>query len=532
MEAYSMKKLFLTAAVILSAALLVTGCGKKAASKGTEMIIENGAEPQSIDPTQIQGNVEQRINAALFEGLVTTDPKTCEAVPGVAESWERSADDTVLTFHLRKTTWSDGTPVTAQTFVDSWLYFMAPSTAAVYAYMPAMVIKGAADYNAGKADASTVGLRAVDDYTLEVTLVGPVPYAVDMMTHYSFDVLPMHTIKKFGKDWIKPENFVGNGPFILESWVPQEKVTVVPNEKYWNKQNVFLSRITFLPIDDMTTAYNKYKNGEIDWNTTNTFPLDMLDEVKLRDDYQVYPNLASYYLAFNLNNKTLKDVRVRKALIESLDTKELVEKVTKGGQIATGAFVPEMAGYTPADGMKFDVAEAKKLLADAGYPDGKGFPKLTYIYNTSDSHKKIAEWAQQQWKTNLGIDMDLQNMEWATFLAKRQANDFEIAREGWIGDYQDPSNFLELLKSDSGNNDGRYNNPDYDALLEKASKMPAGAERMQVLRDAETMAVDRDASIIPMYIYVTQNLIDLNKWEGWYSNTLDLHPYTGLKAKK
>ena len=282
----------------------------------------------------------------------------------------------------------------------------------------------------------------------------------------------------------------------------------------------------------MTTAYNKYKNGEVDWNATDTFPFDMLNEVKLRDDYQVYPNLASYYLEFNLNNKTLKDVRVRKALTESLDTKELVEKVTQGGQLATGAFVPQMAGYTPADGVKFDVVDAKKLLAEAGYPDGKGFPKLTYIYNTSEQHKKIAEWTQQQWKKNLGIDMDLQNMEWATFLAKRQANDFEIARDGWIGDYQDPSNFLELLKSDSGNNDGRYNNPDYDALLEKASKMPAGTERMQVLRDAETMMLDRDAAVIPMYIYVTQNLIDLDKWEGWYPNTLDLHPYTGLKLKK
>jgi oligopeptide transport system substrate-binding protein len=526
-----MKKIIAPAAIFL-AALLVTGCGKKAAAKGSEMIIENGAEPQSIDPTQIQGNVEQRINAALFEGLVTPDPKTCRAVPGVAKSWERSADGTILTFHLRDTTWSDGTPVTAQTFVDSWLYLMAPSTASPYAYMPAMVIQGAADYNAGKADAGTVGLRAVDDHTFEVKLVGPVPYAVDMMTHYSFDPLPMHAIKKYGKEWIKPENFVGNGPFVLESWVPQEKLTVIQNEKYWDKGNIFLSRLTFLPIDDMTTAYNKFKNGEIDWNTTETFPLGMLDEVKLRDDYQVYPNLAVYYLALNNDNKTLKDVRVRKALCESLDTKELVSKVTNGGQLATGAFVPEMAGYTPADGVKFDIADAKKLLADAGYPDGKGFPKLTYIYNTSEQHKKIAEWLQQQWKENLGIDIVLQNMEWATFISKRQAHDFDIARDGWIGDYQDPSNFLELLKADSGNNDGHYVNADYDALLEKASQMPAGAERMKVLRDAETMMLDRDYAVIPMYIYVTQNLIDLNKWEGWYSNTLDLHTYTGIKLKK
>ena len=364
-----------------------------------------------------------------------------------------------------------------------------------------------------------------------MTLVGPVPYAVDMMTHYSFDPLPMHAIKKFGKDWIKPANFVGNGPFTLKEWTPQEKLVVVKNDKYWNKDNVFLKTITFLPIENTMTAYNKYKSGEIDWNTTNCFPPDMLDEVKLRDDYQVYANLATYYLEVNKNDPVLKDVRVRRALIESLDRQELVDKVTKGGQIAARAFVPEMAGYNPVDGPAYDVADAKKLLAEAGYPDGKGFPKMSYIYNTNESHKKIAEWVQQQWKKNLGIDIELENMEWATFLAKRQANDFQIARNGWVGDYQDPSNFLELLITTGGNNDGRYSNAEYDALVSKAATMQPGRERMEVLEKAEDIALNQDAAIIPMYIYVTQNLIDLSKWEGWYCNTQDVHPYVGLKRK-
>jgi oligopeptide transport system substrate-binding protein len=258
----------------------------------------------------------------------------------------------------------------------------------------------------------------------------------------------------------------------------------------------------------------------------------MLDEIKLRDDYHAAPYLGSYYYIINVNDKILKDVRVRKALAMAIDRKELVEKVTKGGELATGAFVPEMAGYTPASGIHFDVAQARQLLAAAGYPDGKGFPKMTVIYNTSDVHKKIAEWAQQQWKTNLGIDVDLQNIEWATFLDKRHGNDFQIARAGWIGDYQDPSNFLEILKSDSGNNDGRYNNADYDALLVKAATMTDGPDRMNVLHDAEEMMLDRDVAVIPFYIYVAQNIIDLNKWDGWYENTLDLHPYVGMKLKK
>ncbi|MCI1209789.1 MAG: peptide ABC transporter substrate-binding protein [Treponema sp.] len=527
-----MKKVsMLLAATAVLLALALTGCGgKKAAAKGAELVLNNGAEPQSLDPSQIQGVPENRIYTALFEGLVDYDPKTCNAVPGVAKSWERSKDNTVITYHLRDAQWSDGTPITAQTFVDSWLYYLAPSTAAVYAYMPAMIIKGAADYNAGKADASTVGIRAVDDHTFEVTLVGPVPYAVDMMAHYSFGPLPLQAIKKYGKDWTKPGNFVGNGPFILESWTPQEKITVVPNDKYWNKGNVFLSRITFLPIENDTTAYNKYKNGELDW-TTNV-PTEMLDEAKLRSDFHVAPQLASYYYEFNVNDPVLKDVRIRKALAISIDRQTLVDKVTKGGQIAADAFVPPMPGFTPAKGNAYNVEEAKKLLADAGYPDGKNFPVMTVIYNTNEGHKKIAEYVQQEWKKNLGIDVQLQNMEWATFLDKRQANDFQIARAGWVGDYQDPSNFLELCKSDSGNNDGRYNNPDFDALLVKASRMNAGSDRMQVLHDAEEIMMTQDQAYIPFYYYVSLNMIDLDKWDGWYTNTLDIHPYTGMKLKK
>lgn len=513
------------------ASIVLASCAKK--TSGTvEFIVNNGAEVQSINPTQIQGTPEHRVFQALFEGLVAYDPKTSVAVPGVAKSWERNADGTVVTFHLREDAkWSDGTPITAQTFVDSWLYYMSPEVAAVYAYMPAAVIKGATDYNAGKADASTVGLRAVDEHTFEVTLAGPVPYAVDMMAHYSFSPLPMHAIKKYGDDWIKPGKFVGNGPFVLEDWIPQEKLTVTKNENYWQKDKVYIDRVIFYPTDNATTAYNRYTNGEADWNISGLFPPDMLDEIKLRDDFQLAPNLGSYYAYFNMNNPVLKDVRVRKAMILACDMQELVDKVTRAGQLATGAYVPEMAGYTPTKGFHFNLDEAKKLLADAGYPDGKGFPKMTYIYNTNELHKKIAEWLQQQWKKNLGIDIELQNMEWNSFLAKRQANDFELARAAWVGDYKDPSNFLELLLSDSGNNDGRYNNAEFDALVKKAATMPAGKERMKVLEKAENIAIDQDAAVIPMYIYVTTNLIDTNKWDGWYTNTLDIHPYIGLKLK-
>ena len=512
---------------ILLISLMIFSCGTK--DDAVEFIINNGTEPQSLDPSKIEGVPEHRIYMALFEGLVSYDPKTSEAIPGVAESWTRSNNDTVLTFKLRDAYWSDGEKITAQTFVDSWLYYLAPETAAVYAYMPGMIIEGAAAYNAGEAGPEAVGIRAIDDKTLEVRLVGPLAYAVDVMAHYSFAPLPLHAMEKYGEDWIKPGNLVGNGPFTLETWTPQQSITVVPNEKYWNKDEVYLDRITFLTIENETTAYQKYKAGEMDWDTSA--PLEMLDEIKLSNDFQTGPQLSSYYYYLNTEDPILSDVRVRKALAMALDREELVSKVTKGGEIASGGYVPSMSGYDAITGNTFDLAQAQALLAEAGFPNGEGFPKMSLIYNTNEAHKKIAEYVQQAWKKNLGIDVELANLEWNTFLDERQGGNFQIGRAGWTGDYQDPSNFLELFLTGGGNNDGRYSNPEFDALLEKAASMPAGEERMNVLKQAEEILITQDQAIIPFYFYVTKNMIDLEKWDGWYSNTLDIHPYVGLKSK-
>ena len=522
-----MKKILTTLLVLSLAFTMFFSCGQK--ESVNEFIINNGTEPQSLDPSKIEGVPEHRIYMALFEGLVSYDPKTSDAVPGVAESWTRSENDTVVTFKLRDAVWSDGVKITAQTFVDSWLYYLAPETAAVYAYMPGMIIEGAAAYNAGEAGPEAVGIRAIDDKTLEVRLVGPLAYAVDVMAHYSFAPLPLHAMEKYGEDWIKPGNLVGNGPFTLETWTPQQSITVVPNEKYWNKDEVYLDRITFLTIENETTAYQKYKAGEMDWDTS--VPLEMLDEIKLRDDFQSAPQLSSYYYYLNTQDPILSDVRVRKALTMAIDREELVNKVTKGGQIASGGFVPSMTGYDAINGNEFDLDTAKALLAEAGYPNGEGFPKMSLIYNTNEGHKKIAEYVQQAWKKNLGIDVELANLEWNTFLDERQSGNFQIGRAGWVGDYQDPSNFLELFLTDGGNNDGKYSNPEFDALMAKAATMPAGEERMAVLKQAEEILITQDQAIIPFYFYVTQNMIDLNTWEGWYANTLDIHPYVGLKRK-
>ncbi len=517
-----MKRVLPALFMIILAASLFVACGASGAAKGAELIINNGAEPASLDPSKISGVLEARLVAALFEGLVEYDPQTSLAIPGVAESWTTSADGKTITFKLRKCQWSDGTPITAQTVVDSWLRTLDPATGSEYAFMQTMVVKGAADFNAGKGAKEAVGIKAVDAKTFQVELMGPTAYAVDMMAHHAFAILPTHAITKFGEDWIKPGNFVGNGPFTLSEWKPQESIVLLPNTKYWDAKTVKLSKVTFLPIEDNLTAYNKFKNGELDWATA--VPLDLIDEIKLRPDYQVGPQVATYFYLFNMTRKPFDNVLVRKAFNMSIDKQELVNKITKGGQIATAAMVPPMAGYTPSTGNGYNLEEAKKLLAEAGYPDGKGFPKVTLLYNTSEGHKKIAEWAQESWKKNLGVEVVLKNEEWKTYLDTKQvSHDFQFARAGWVGDYLDPNTFLDMFVTGGGLNDGLYNNTEYDTLITKAAGMPAGPERMAALQKAEELLVTVDQHVAPFYHYVNQDLIDTNIWGGWYSNPLGNH---------
>ncbi|MDR2481100.1 MAG: peptide ABC transporter substrate-binding protein [Spirochaetaceae bacterium] len=517
------------AAITLCAAAFFAGCAG-GAKEGQEFVLVNGTEIQSIDPTQVQGVPEHRVSLALFEELVRNDPQTSAAVPGVAESWTLNEDGSVITFKIRKdAVWSDGTPITAQTFVDSWLYHLNPETADEYAYMPGMVIKGADAYNTGTGSPEDVAIRALDPLTFEVTLVGSVPYALDMMAHYAFAPLPMHVLEKYGRDWIKKENFVCNGPFVLKEWIPNDRLVVVANDKYWNKSNVFLNQITFLPIEDTNTAYQAYKAGEVDW--VYNVPLALLDELKLDKNFHTASQAGTYYYSVKTTHPILQDARIRKALSMALNRQELIDSVTKGGQIPAFALAPPMGGYEPATGTGYDVAEAQRLLAEAGYPEGKGLPVFTVIYNTLDSHRVIAEYIQAQWKENLGVNITLQNLEWATFLDERRSSRMEIARNGWISDYSDVQNFLDLLVSGTGNNDGKYSNPEYDRLIRQAAAMPGGAERNAVMRQAEEIAITQDQAVIPIYYYVSQHLIDLDKWSGWYENALDIHPWIGIKRK-
>lgn len=518
--------------IVAAAFVFAGGQGEQAAAgaaDGAEFILANGAEPESLDPHKVSGVPEHRILMGIFEGLVVPDPETAEAAPGVAESWDITNNGTVYTFHLRDdAVWSDGTPVTAQQFVDSWIRMLDPNEANPYAWFPSMFIKGAAAFNGGEADADAVAVEAVDDKTFRFETVGPLPYTLGALAHYSFAVVPLHAIEEYGDQWTLPENFVGNGPFTLESWRPQESITLVPNDTYWNKDKVELGRVTFLPVEEDTTMYNMYLNGEVDWATN--VPNGQIDEAKLRDDYHANPQLATYYYVFQTQKPPINDPRVRKALSMAFDRQELIDTVTRAGQTAAFSIVPPMTGYPGIEGLGEDVEEAQQLLAEAGYPNGEGFPELTLLYNTSEGHKAIGEFIQQQWLENLNIDITLENQEWGTYLNTRRQGAFEVARAGWVGDYQDPNTFLDMFVTGGAMNGGKYSNPEYDELIEQAAQMPAGDDRMQVMADAERLLIEEDQAIMPIYYYVNIDMIDLDRWSGWYANVMGWHPVGDIAA--
>lgn len=490
----------------------------------------NGAEPVSLDPHAVEGVPEHHISMALFEGLTINDPKTNKALPAVAESWKFSKDYKTITFTIRKgLVWSDGVPITAETIVKSWLRKMDPKNAYQYADLPGSYIAGAQEYYTGKAGPESVKIKAVDARTFEVQLVGPTPHFPDMVSHYAFAIVPMHAVEKYGKDWVKAENWVGNGPFLLKEWKAQERVTVVPNPKYWDAKNVALKELVFLANEDATVSWNLYTSGAADW--IDTIPAEKRDEANLRKDFHVAPRYGTYYYIINVTRKPLDDARVRKALAMSIDKKVLTAQVSRTG-VPADAFVPPSTGYTPVKGHGYNIAEAKKLLAEAGYPEGKGFPTFAILYNTSAAHKRIAEYIQAQWKTNLGIDVTLVNQEWGTYLDTRsQSHNFDLARAGWIGDYLDPSTFSDMWTTGQTQNDGLYSNKKYDELIEKARTM-SGAERLKTLMAAEDILINQDAAILPLYFYTTQNMIDLTKWDGWYPNPMDIHNWKFIRPKK
>lgn len=525
----------------LAAAL--SGCGKRQtrAAKATlegVLLVGNGAEPQELDPHLVSGVPEHRILTALFEGLVDLDPATLEPIPGVAERWDVSSDGTVYTFHLRENAkWSNGEPLTAHDFLYAWQRILTPALASEYASMLHCVVNARA-FNTGEIrDFAQVGVRALDDHTIEVRLEHPTPYFLSLHIHYTWFPVPRKVIDERGgmtardTKWTQPEHMVSNGAFKLAQWEPDKVIRVEKNPHYWNAEQVRLAAIAFYPIEDAMTEDRTFRTGGL--HVTENIPLPKI-ELYQEQNYpylNIDPYLGTYYYRLNTTKPPFDDHRVRRAFAMSLDRDTLVSQVIKAGRRPAYHYVPpDTAGYTSNARVPYDIEEARRLLASAGYPGGKGFPKVELLYNTSDDHRRIAEAVQQMWKQALGVEVQLLNQDWKVYLNSMNTLNYNIARSGWIGDFNDPYNFLECFLSGNGNNRTGYASDQYDRLVRKGASILYKTGRLATYQQAEELLLE-DAPIIPVYFYTRPYLKspDVRNWQpnqlGYISwKTLYLEP--------
>ncbi len=517
--------------VLIAVLLAADRPGAAAAAGGAVFRINNGAEPETLDPALATGVPEHRIMMNLFEGLYSNDPRTLAPIPGVALRHTVSKDGRVYTFTLNPAArWTNGRQVTAHDFVYAWERVLNPKTGAKYAQQLYYVKNGEA-YNKGAiTDFGQVGVRAVNPATLEVTLEQPTAYFLYLTTFYTLYPVPREAIEAHGKDWTKPGRIVSNGPFRLAEWVPQQTLVLEKNPAYWDARNVALDRVVFNPTDDNNTSIKQFAAGETDWVPTN-IPASQVEIWRGRPEWYAEPYLGTYYYRVNVTRPPFDDPRVRKAFVRAIDREAIVRHVTRAGEIAWSGFVPKnMPGYPGVKGLDFDPAEAKRLLAEAGYPGGKGLPPVELIYNTNEMHRAIGQAIQQMWKQHLGVQVQITNLEWKVYLARMKELDYQIARAGWIGDYVDPNTFLDMWITGGGNNQTGWSSARYDALIRKAAATVDPEARMKLLVEAETILVRDELPILPIYTYVGKGLVR-RTFDGWYPNILDQHPMKFLRPK-
>ena len=517
--------------------VLVSGCSENVTpvDSGLEKQIYhhgNGSEPQGIDPHIVTGVPEHHILISLCEGLTipNPDPKDSNGyIPGTAESWSISEDGKEYIFKLNKNAkWSNGEPVTADDFVWSWKRILTASLGSQYPDM-LYYLEGAYEYHNGLTNNfDEVGVKALDTHTLKVNLKNPTPFFIGLLSHYSTWPVHKETVLKYGDiddrngEWTRPGNFVCNGPFQLKTWELNNKIVVEKNPYYYDASIVRLNEIHYYPVSNVMTEDRMFRAGQL--HLTSSFPTQkcpMYIEEK-NPTFKIDPYMGTYFYRINTENKALSDVRVRKALAYSIDRKLLVDKVTQCGQIPAYSFTPPGSnGYQPSTEIPYDPILAKELLAAAGYSPENPFPKLEILFNTNEGHRKVALAIQQMWQNELGIEVELVNQDWKVYLSREMVGDFQISRAGWIGDYEDPNTFLDLMRPNRGNNKTGWEDMDFDALIEKANTINDQNERYELLNKAEKILIE-NMPIIPLYTYVRVYQLSSDV-KGFYPHILDHH---------
>ncbi|MBC7666091.1 MAG: peptide ABC transporter substrate-binding protein [Caulobacter sp.] len=484
-----------------------------------EMVRNNGAEPESLDPAHTETVNATEIGRDLFEGLTSTDHQG-NVVAGAAESWKQ-VDATTWVFKLRRNAaWSNGQPVTADDFIYAWRRYMDPKTASLSASVYAAYFQNGMDVVKGGKPLADLGAKALDPLTLEVKTPGPVPFLPGVMAAAQMAPVPRVTIEKFGKDWTRPANIVGNGAYVLKDWQVNSKVVVEKSATYWDAANVQLTRVTFLCVEDASADLKLYQSGEEDF--MESLPPGAYASLKAQYPAEMRNDLLLGLRVYSLNNKDplLKDIRVRKALSMVIDREVLAGKITNDGQVPLyGLAVQGLAGAQPtrydwADWpMDRRVAEARRLLAEAGVKPGT---RLKFTYNNSDYHRKMAIFAASEWKSKLGLETDIDSLEFKVLIRKRHDGDFQIARNGWVFNVNDATTLLNLAECDSDFNDDHSCNRAADALIGQAKQLVDPAKRSALLSQAARMMAD-DYPMIPLLQYTAPRLV--KPWVGGYGSS-------------
>nr|MDY5755728.1 peptide ABC transporter substrate-binding protein [Eubacteriales bacterium] len=541
-----MKKL-IAIALVLIMAFSVFGC--TTSTEDFEIAVNFASEPNTIDPalnSAVDGAV--MINH-IFEGLykwVDDGSGNATLALGQAKEVTPNADKTVYTVKLRDDIkWSDGKDVVAADFVYAWQRLVDPNTAADYCYM-ADIILNANEIMAGEMDKSELGVKAIDEKTLEITLHTACPYFEEIMAFPALMPIRSDIIEQYGDQWtFSPETYIGNGQYKMAEWSHNEFIKLVPSETYYDVDKLGPKVIKFALMDDTNAIYAAYRSGSL--NFIQEVPVDEIPGLLSSGELKVHPYLGTYYCCFNTSKAPFDDVRVREAFSLVIDRNYIVENVTKTGQKPATAFVP--SGISDAPGAKDDFRavggdymdvsaekyqenceRARQLLAEAGYPNGEGFPIVEYLYNTSDNHRLIGEALQNMWQTELGVTVNLVNQEWNTFLHTRKNGDYSIARNGWIADYNDPMSFLDMWLTGGGNNDAQYSNPDYDALIMQAKSTSDLAERMSLMHQAEDILMGQDVVHAAIYFYTDKYMAQGIK--GMYFTPLGYYFFGYCKPSK
>jgi oligopeptide transport system substrate-binding protein len=528
----------LPATIVVAAGLLfaLSACGRRqpateSAIATQTLLLTNPAEPQSLDPHLINAATEVDLAVAFFEGLCVLDERTSQPRPAVAEKWETDAAGLVYTFHLRPDArWSNGDPLTAPDFVASWRRALSPSLASGNAYL-LYALKNAEALNTGRlTDFAQLGAEAVDDHTLRLTLERPIAYLPALTALPVWFPINPRVLARFGTinerhpAWTRPENLVGNGPFTLAEWTPNARVVAAKNPAYWDAANVRLNRIIFLTTENADVDERNFRAGQV--HVTSNLPAAKIDSYRtgnpaaLRTD----PFLQAIFLRFNVTRPPFTDARVRRAFSLAIDREAITRSVLRGGQVPAHSFTPpDLAGYTARVRVATDYAAARRLLAEAGFPEGRGLPALDLQVRNDQHQPGMAEVLQAEWKRELGVTLTISQLEQKTWFQNQQNLNYTLSGAGWIGDFVDPVTFLDLFVSGGGNNWTGWASAAYDDLIAQAGRATDPAARFEFFQQAEALLL-AEAPVAPVFFGVRTYLIH-PAVRGWEPSLLGQHQY-------